>query len=252
MTSLDTAYAAMENDPESDRARNAFYGCLAATELYLLLEEDKAQTPRTFETNDGTFVLAFDREDRLTDFTGGPVPYAALPGRAIAKMLSDNSIGIGLNLGVAPSSFLITSEAVDWMNAMLSGGPAEIIVSPASIAPLGDLPYSLLASLDARLATAQGLAEDAYLALVTYEDGQNGHLLAIVDAMPDAEPAITSAVSEAVAFSGIDAGALDVVFIAGHGLVAERMSKVGLRFKLPKFAEPKSATLDPTKPPKLR
>ena len=60
-------------------------------ELFLLIEEaeDGAEVrPRVFALEEGRFVLAFDREDRLAAFAEGPAPYAALPGRVLAQRLA--------------------------------------------------------------------------------------------------------------------------------------------------------------------
>ena len=252
MTALDNAHAAMEADPDDDARRVAFYACLAGTELYLLLKETDLETPRLFNTADGSFLLVFDREDRLTEFTGGPAPYAALSGRAVAQMVGGQQVGVGLNLGVAPSSFLIPAEAVSWLDDALGNAPAELTGTPTSVAPPKGLPESLLTAIDTKLATAQGLASAAYLVAVTYQDNRRGHLLAIIDAIADAQPAIARAVSEAVIFSGIDAGELDVAFVASTNPIVASLAKAGIRFDLPKPPRSKPPGADPAKPPKLR
>ena len=91
-TPLDRAHEAMQAEPQNDSARMAFFEVLAATELFLMLEAEAdgdQVTPETFETEQGTFVLAFDREDRLSGFAARPAPYVALSGRAIAAMLDE-------------------------------------------------------------------------------------------------------------------------------------------------------------------
>lgn len=121
-------------------------------------------------------------------------------------------------------------------------------------APAG-LPEDLITSLDRKLATAAGLADLAYLVGVTYADGRRGHLLAFVDPVPGAEPALARAVHEALIFSGIDAGTLDVAFFPASDGIAPQLAKVGLRFDLPRPPEapgPKPPGMDPETPPKLR
>ena len=68
------------------------------------------------------------------------------------------------------------------------------------------LPESLIAALDTKLAIAAGLAKLAYLAGVKYEDGVQSHLLVFVDHVPGAEDALAKLVSEALIFSGVEAG----------------------------------------------
>ena len=252
MTVLDDAHAAMEAHPDDDRLRLGYYECFAGAELFLLLEQENSDSPRLFETGEGSFLLAFDREERLAAFTDGPAPYAALSGRALAKMLNNQNVGVGLNLGTAPSSFLIPAEAVAWLNATLAHDPDELSAKPTTFAPPLGLPEALLTGLDAKLATAQGLAKSAFLAAVTYDDGRHGHLLAIIDAIPDAQPALARAVADAVIFSGIDAGELDVAFLPSGDPATDKLAKVGLRFDLPEVTAPKQPSSDLTLPPRLR
>lgn len=258
-TPLDDAHAAMTAAPEDDDARLAFHDRLASAELYLLLvrepEGDEALDPRLFETSQGTFVLAFDRVERLSAFAEGSAPYAALSGRILAAMLDGNGVGLALNPGVAPSSYLMPSEAVTWLAETLSDAPDELEARPSELSPPGDLPDRLLTALDAKLASAQGLARMAYLCGVTWETGARGHLLAFVDASPGAEGALARAVREALVFSGLEAGALDVAFFAAHDTIAGRLARVGLRFDLPAFeaqVAPAAPGTDPDNPPRLR
>ena len=127
-TALDTAHAAMSAAPEDDAARLRFYARLAEAELFVLLEreaEGEVLSPRLFDLADGPVVLVFDREERLAAFTGAPAPYAALPGRVVARMLGGQGIGLGLNLEVAPSALLLPPAAVDWLAGMLGQVPEE-------------------------------------------------------------------------------------------------------------------------------
>lgn len=260
LTPLDTAHAAMQRAPEDDGARLRFYERLADSELFLLLSEEpqgEALSPELFELADGRFILAFDREARLADFVGKPAPYAALSGRVIAAMLAREGIGMGINLEVAPSSILIPAEAVSWLDATLGHGPEEVEARMEAFTAPGGLPEILLGALDTKLATARGLARSAYLVGVAYDGGGRGHLLGFVDALPQAEGALARAVSEALTFSGIEAGALDVGFFAASDPVAARLAQVGLRFDLPEVqpedlgARPAPGA-DPDKPPILR
>lgn len=259
-TPLDQAYAAMETAPQDDAARLRFYERLADSELFLLLTEepkDEALSPELFELADGRFVLVFDREARLADFVGRPAPYAALSGRVIAAMLAEQGIGMGVNVDVAPSSILIPAEAVAWLHATLGHGPQQVEARMDAFEPPRDLPEALLTALDTKLATAAGLARSAYLVGVAYDGGGKGHMLGFVDAVAEAEGALARAVNEALTFSGIEAGALDVGFFAASDPVAARMAQVGLRFDLPnpatkdQNARPAPGS-DPDRPPILR
>ena len=214
----------------------------------------EAVEPRVFDIEGGPVVLVFDREERLAAFTGGIAPYAALPGRVIAGLLKGQGIGLGVNLGVAPSSMLLPAEAMDWLAMALEGGPEAVEAVPEQfVAP--KVPEVLVAGLDAKLAKAGGLAVAAVLAGVVYRGGRRGHMRAFVDAMPGAEAALAGAVREALVFSGLEAGELDVAFVASGDAATEAMERAGLRFDLPlpeAIEEPRAPGMDPARPPKLR
>lgn len=259
VTLLDAAHAAVSRDPENETLRLRFFERLADGEMFLLLEREAAGDvldPRVFALEDGPVVLVFDREERLAEFSGGVAPYAALPGRVIAAMLKGQGIGLGVNLGVAPSEMLLPPEALDWLAGALDGGPEEAEGLPEEfIAPA--VPETVISGLDAKLAKAGGLAAAAVLAGVRYQDGRRGHMLAFLDAAPGAEAALAQAAREALVFSGVEAGELDVAFLAAGSGAALAMTRAGLRFDLPApgpapvVAVPPPG-MDPAKPPKLR
>lgn len=259
-TPLDAAHAAMTANDADDAARLRFYERLADSELFLLLTEepqDENVSPEVFEVQDQSFVLVFDREERLAEFVGKTAPYAALSGRIVASLLAQQGMGLGLNLEVAPSSILIPPQAIAWLDETLGNAPDEAEARIQEITPPVGMPESLLGGLDAKLATAAGLAHSAYLVGVVYENGIRTHLLAFVDTVPGAEGALAKAVSEALTFSGIEAGALDVAFFQASDAMAGSLAKWGLHFELP---QPEDAQelgraapgSDPAKPPILR
>lgn len=259
MTLLDAAHAALTKDPENEAHLLRFYERLADGELFLLLDkeaEGETLDPRVFDLETGRFVLVFDREERLAEFAGGIAPYAALPGRVIAGLLRGQDIGLGVNLGVAPSEMLLPAEAMDWLAEALDQGPDEVEAAPEQFyAPKG-LPDLLLSGLDAKLARTAGLAKAVLLAGVTYRDGRRGHMLAFLDAEPGAQTALARAASEALIFSGIEAGEMDVAFLSSADPAAVSMARVALRFDLPEpepaqSAAPAAPGMDPNRPPRL-
>lgn len=260
LTPLDTAHAAMEAAPQDDAARLRFYERLADGELFLMLtEEAKGEdiSPSLFDTGEGSFVLVFDREERLAEFAGQPVPYAGLSGRIVVQMLAGQGIGLGVNLDVAPSSILIPAGAVDWLSATLGHAPDEVEQAIEEFTAPAGLPETLLTALDAKLATAAGLAASAYLVGVRYAGGGQGHLLGFVDAKEAAQPALAKAASEALTFSGIEAGAMDVGFFTAADPVAASLARTGLRFDLPEPETPQdykpvAPGSDPDSPPRLK
>lgn len=260
-TALDAAHAEMMAAPDNDVARLRFYERMGDAELFLLLEgeaEGDQISPQVFDLGTGQIVLVFDRLERLTQFVGGEASYAALSGRLIADLLAGQELGLGLNLDVAPSSFLLDASSVHWLAATLGRGPDELESRISEVSAPKGLPDVLISGLDTKLATATGLAQMAYLVGTTDVDGAQGHMLAFVGAAAGAEPALAKAVSEVLTFSGIEAGVMDVAFFDGGGPVVPRLARVGLRFDLPQPAPvgPSEALpapgMDPEKPPRLR
>lgn len=255
-TPLDLAHDAMEAGGEPERMR--FYERLADAELYLLLDRDEptAIVPRVFPVEGEDVVLVFDRVERLADFAGKVTPCATLPGRRVVALLAGRSVGLGLNLGVARSSFLMTAAAVDWLAEMTAQSPILAQGRPSELRSPKSISRSVLSGLDAKLALAVGLARYACLVGVTYENGRSGHLLAFVDAVEGAEDALSRAVSESLVFSGVDAAEIDVAFFKGANPICARLTRVGLRFDLPEAPTPAAAPsapgMDPDRPPKLR
>lgn len=257
-TRLDKAHATMDAAPDDAQARLRFYETLAASELYLMLKAEPQGDqldPEVFDLGGQPYVLVFDREDRLAQFAGRAVPYAALSGRSIAGVLAGQGIGLGVNLDVAPSAILLPPDAVAWLAETLSGAPSRIEAKPAAFSAPKGLPETFLTALDARLATMTGLARLAYLVGVTYDTGAQGHMLGFVGADPQAHDALARAVSEVLIFSGLEAAALDVAFFESSDPVAARLASCGLRFDLPDPPEraPRPAPgSNPDDPPKLR
>lgn len=257
MTPLDIAHAAML-ERDTDGARLAFYDRFAAAELFVLLEREpdgEDITPRLFQTEQGAFVLAFDTEDRLTTFNEGPAPYAAISGRSLAQMLNGQQIGVGLNLWDNPSAFLLPAGTLAWLTDVLAEAPQSIEETPETFSAPKGLPEVLITAIDARLAAAAGLAKLAYLAGVTYQGGRPGHMLAFVDAGETAQNALADTIQQALVFSGLEAGVLDVAFLKASDPAAAQLARVGLRFDLPQPSEaapPNAPGMDPSKPPKLR
>lgn len=259
-TALDRAHRVMEAAPEDVSARLKYFERLADSELFLLLTEEakgESLSPELFDLGDEKFVLVFDREDRLAAFVGKPAPYAALSGRVIASMLAAQGIGMALNPDVAPSSNIIDGTSVAWLAETVAVAPDMVEARVKEISPPTGLPESLLSALDEKLATAAGLAHTAYLVGVTYDNDSKGHMLGLIDAVEGAQEALAKAVNEALTFSGIEAGALDIGFFAASDPTAALMAKVGLRFDLPEPEKPEAYTpkapgMDPEDPPKLR
>lgn len=283
-TPLDSAHAVMEAAPDDDRQRLAFFRLFADTELFVMLVDEAEEAtggvagaadgntdgdtggvpggdavrPALFDVEGARYLLAFDREERLTAFTGRITPYAAMPGRGLAAMITGEGIGIALNAEL-PSAMLLPPEAVDWLADMLSRTPGEVAVQPRSFhAPL-ELPDELMTALRAGLAASAGLVAGAWLAGVTYEDETTGHLIGFAGAAPGSEPALAAMVREALVFSGLEEGWLDVAFLAADDPLVGGLAGVGRELELPAAAPvaapvsaaPSAPGVDPDRPPRL-
>jgi hypothetical protein len=257
-TPLDRAAAAMAATPGEDAARLAFYDRLAAAELFLLLAaepEGDSVTPELFEVEGTRYALAFDTEDRLSGFTGRPAPYAALSGRTLADLAAAEGLGLGLNLGAA-SETLLPPEALAWLAETLAAAPAETEARPLRIAPPAGLPETLVTALDARLAATAGWPPAPGSPPSPTRAAATGHLLAFEGTLPGAEPALARTAGEALTFSGIEAGALDIAFFAAGDPILAALDRHGLRFDLPApdaaGLAPTAPGTDPDRPPRLR
>ncbi|UWQ17121.1 SseB family protein [Jannaschia sp. M317] len=251
MTPLDTAHIHAEATG-NDADRLTFFNRLAEAELHLLLDgaEGDTVTPRLFEIDGTSYALAFDLPDRLEGFAGG-APTATLSGRRLAGLLAAEGLGLGLNLEDAPSAQLLDPDALRWLAETLAHAPEETERRIAEVTPPGALPEALITALDGKLTLAAGLARTAYLAGAIYEDGARSHVLGIIDPVPGAEPDLARAVSEALVFSGLEAGQLDVTFLRAAQPLAATLSRHGLRIDLPEAAQT-GPVRNPDAPPRLR
>ncbi len=260
MTQLDDAHAVMMQDEANDEARLSFYSHLADAELFMLLDGDPVDDnvqPRLFDLEDGPVVLAFDLEERLSAFVGGPAPYAALPGRVIAAQLAGKGIGMGLNVGDAPSSVILPADVMDWLTRTLGTKPKQVTAVPQGFSFPWSVSPEATQRLMEKLGVNAGLAEAVLLAEVIYDGGRRGHILAILGAASGAEPALSGAVSEAMVFSGLDLPELDIVFLAPDDPRCKTIEDVGLRLDLPSTGPERTAAAaipgrKPDMPPNLR
>ncbi len=242
-----------------DASRLRFYERLADAELFLLLAHEATGDriePQVYPVDGENYVLVFDRIERLAEFAGQTVPYAAMSGRAVINLLARHSLGLGVNLGTAPSSILLPISAIDWLAEAIATRPSKRTERPTELHAPKSVPEPVLSGLQTKLELAAGFARQAYLAEVQYDGGRKSHILAFVDALPGAEPALSQAVSEALVFSGVEVGEIDVVFFESSDPICARLSRAGVLFDLPRptrsASEPAAPGMDPAKPPKLR
>jgi len=256
MTALDQAHAAMEAGGEPEAL--AFWRCFADAELFLVLEQEATGDtlePRVFDLSMGRMLLAFDSEERLATISESPLPYAALPGRVVAAQLAGQGLALGVNLGTgAGCETVLAAGSLDWLALMLTQEDPE--ERHAQIARLAEplMPDGLYQALRALLPPqSQGA-----LAQAAYSDGGWGHVLALSGLAPEDAPRMGRAVTEALAFSGLDAAALDLVFTEPDAPLFARIARAGqllaplARAPVAPQAAPKAPGTDPDRPPILK
>jgi len=260
MTLLDQAHARMTDAPDDAALRLRFFERLADAELFMLLEGDPKDdriSPRLFPVDGETYVLVFDDEARLAEFAAKTVPFAAMAGRKAVGMLAKEGLGLGLNLGVAPSSFLLPASGVSWLRDTLANSASAAEAKPREFRTPLDADEGFLRALDAKLAGAAGLAQSAYLVGTVYDAGRGADLLGFVGAEEFARPALRQAVAELVSFTARET-TLDIAFFASDDPLIGALRRAGLRFDLPAAAKPgdnltrTAPGMDPDKPPRLR
>ncbi len=254
-TPLDLAQAAGEDAPW------AFWRGFADAELFLLLTTEAQGgdlSPQVFEVSDGPMVLVFDREDRMAGFSPLPVPYAALPGRVLAALAAGQGVSVGLNLGSgAVSEMVLPPEALEWLLETLDGSALEESAGVVRAVAAPHVGAGAEGAIEAAVSGASGLAGEAILADVMWEGGRRGTVLAFPGVVLRDQPAVARAVAEALAMSGLDAAALDVMFPGLETEVTASLRRVGRRYvpEVPVEEEVLAAVgpgMDKARPPRLK
>jgi hypothetical protein len=261
-TPLADALRRMQSRLDDATPRLRFHSELLAAELYVLLTEEvrgDRLSPRVFDLEAGRAVLAFDGEARMADFAGRAVAYAAVPGRVLVAMLVEAREGLSLIVHAGDKlAELLPPATLDWLAATLTAPPpveAEAVADAFGPPALGEAALDLLVpALERRLSGIPGL-QAAVLARVHWQGSADGHVLALAGVAEPARPALARAVAEALELSGLDEGALDVVFPPFAAMA--RIAAVGRHLAPAPVVPPEpspglNAGLDPTRPPRLK
>lgn len=260
-TAIDRAFLGMEAAPGDETARARFHERVLDAELWLLLEtepeSDDRLSPAIFEVAEGRFVLAFDADERLAAFLDAPAPFAALTGRRLVAMIAGHGLGIGLNLGAAPSATLLPAETVGWLAAMAEAVPDTVEETPRRIGAPRGAGAELIAALDGKLAAMAGVIGAAHLVTADYADGRSTPLLLLAGVPEAARAGVAAAIAETARLSGGGA-ALDLAFPEEGAPALAAARRHGLTFELPEPAPAPEAAVpaapgsDPARPPILR
>ncbi len=259
-TPLDFAHRAMEAAGDAPGPRLRFYERLLDAELFVLLAAESPQDRldlQVLDIDEGRVVLAFDRDDRMAAFLDAPAPYAALSGRRLAALLAGQGLGIALNAGGAPSTALLSAATIDWLAAMARGAVAQEAARPVAVAAPAGADPDLVAGVAAKLAAMSGALGAAWLATLRFDDGSTRLALAIEGARDVDRDGIAAAIAEAVRFSGMDEGGLDVTYVEADTPSRDAFARAGLAFEIPIRAPeaarpPAPPGSDPDRPPRLR
>lgn len=240
MTALDDLAATPFHDADAP-ARARMLSRLADTQLIVALAAEPVGDDidlRMFPLEGGQVALACDTEERLADFFGAVTPYAGMPGRVLAGLLSQAGAGLLVNPG-RPSEMLLDQAMLGWLQSALASAPVEDSAALRLRAPAAETVTALAEPLAERLADLRGLISGAALAGVGgAADRPESHLLLIAGAPMDEQPAIAKALAETLAFLPPQPGGIDVSF-------AETAPPAGaLRFDL----TVEQATVAPNRP----
>lgn len=260
LSRLDTAYANMQNPDGDETAELRFYETFCDCVLTVLIVEDEAQDKiqfDIFETSQGALVLAFDSEDRMAEFIEKPTGFINMPGRELLQMLSDQQLGIGLNLAVAPSSQILEKATLDWVRDVIGSESMVKMDKISSLKPATNISPSLSQNLAMRLQAFYGFVESVLICDVTYEDGYAGTAFFVLNCDPDTEANLFAMLMETQRFSSRDDSEIAIQFIQTNSPNIDDIRAVAQEVKpLPRSAKsistPKAPGRDPAKPPKLR
>jgi hypothetical protein len=257
-TPLDRAHAAAAQPGAGDAAMARFYALLVETPLMVPVHpvaEDAPVSPQVFEVSTGPVALAFDADERMTAFIGGAVEYVSLTGRALVAALAERGLGLGLNLGEAPSAMLLEADTVRWIAAEMGGEVAAMDLGGAmTLNPPAGAPRALMAALAERVAQMPGLVQEAWLVSLAPEGGASRLVLLILpgSAARRAVPGVVTALGRAAAVHGAEAGEVAVgVLDDAHPLLAPAR-RTGLALHPPPAQAGPSATPRRDAPPRLR
>ena len=250
----------MSRNPENNDARLNYYGVLADTNLFLLLEQEPSNEilePKFIQLEGKNFALAFDSEESLSEFYGEAAAFAEVTGRVLAKMLLEEKIGLGINLGVAEGELLLPWEIIEWFVNVLDAAPNLVQTTPKKFLRAKAFPEVLFKALQEKLTPAVGLFDEIWICAVEYNEDESSHLICLMGAQNSARQAIVKSINEVLSFTDIDLGNIDVAHFSYDDEVYTKIREIGIKLEFPKVSKIKNAARDvknkvSLQPPKLR
>jgi hypothetical protein len=119
MTELDQA---LEKLMQDEQQQAQYYDLVLNTDFYIpiseadtddSIEDKEAVTPLIFESEGKSYLMLFDREERLTDWAKQPVPFVVVAGFQIAK-LSTPDLHWAVNIGGQFAKEFVPDE-INWL-----------------------------------------------------------------------------------------------------------------------------------------
>ena len=250
----------MSRNPENNDARLNYYGVLADTNLFLLLEQEPSNEilePKFIQLEGKNFALAFDSEESLSEFYGEAAAFAEVTGRVLAKMLLEEKIGLGINLGVYEGELLLPWEIIEWFVNVLDEAPNLVQITPKKFLRAEAFPEVLFKALQEKLMPAVGLFDEIWICAAEYNEDESSHLICLMGVQTSAQQAIVKSINEVLSFTNIDLGNIDVAHFSYDDEVCTKIREIGIKLEFPKVSEVKNAAHDvknkaALQPPKLR
>ena len=250
----------MSRNPENNDARLNYYGVLADTNLFLLLEQEPSNEilePKFIQLEGKNFALAFDSEESLSEFYGEAAAFAEVTGRVLAKMLLEEKIGLGINLGVYEGELLLPWEIIEWFVNVLDEAPNLVQNTPKKFLRAEAFPEILVKALQEKLMPAVGLFDEIWICAVEYNEDETSHLICLMGVQNSAQQAIVKSINEVLSFTNIDLGNIDVAHFSYDDEVCTKIREIGIKLEFPKVNKVKNAARDvknkaALQPPKLR
>ncbi len=256
-TALQTAFDRYAVAPDHASRRVAFLGAFLRAEVHLALDGeggDDSITPLLRDVEAQSSVVVFDSLENLAAFAAGQADQVTLSGRVLVEMLAGQSLGCVINPTGSVWSYFLDAPTIDWMAEHLAFQPEQAAPDLDALEPASLADLNVVEALDATLPACRDRADHAILAQM-----QNGDapqlILFFIDAVADAEGALSQIVQDMVTFSGVEMPATSVAFAQSGTVLHDRLSRIGLRLDIPQ--SPKAQPLqtpgsDPEKPPILR
>tara|TARA_B100000530_G_scaffold322997_1_gene258470 strand:+ start:65 stop:847 length:783 start_codon:yes stop_codon:yes gene_type:complete len=260
MKQLNKAFREMSQDPENNDARLNYYGVLADTDLFLLLEQEPSNEilePKFIQLEGNNFALAFDSEENLSEFYGEAAAFAQITGRVLAKMLLEEKIGLGINLGVSEGELLLPYSVIEWFVSVLEETPDVVQNSPKKFLSANAFPEIMLKVLQEKLEPAVGLFDEIWICGVEYDEDEFSNLICLIGAQKPAEQAMIKSIKEVLSFSDINLGNTDVTQFNYDDEACSIIREIGIKLEFPQVPKLKSAAKGQKnkatlRPPRLR